>query len=85
MPGREENVAMIAVASPKRRVSPSASPKGFSVVATQDKEGVRIGGWKLLDAFPSPHEIFQRPFTALKIVILQILKGPADTEGRVSL
>ena len=68
---------VVAVSAPPRAVSPTGAPEGLPVKAAQDEKRLRIGGRKVLDTLPGPHQILQRLLVAVGILVLQFGDRPA--------
>src|SRR5207244_9040347 len=81
VPGREQDVAVVAVAAPPSGTAPPGSAKGFAVVAAENEERARILRRELLDPLPGAHEVLERLLVAARVVALEVRDRPADAQG----
>ncbi len=74
MPGRKEDVSMIAIAAPPGWICDSWAAEGLAVEAGDAEEGVRVVGWQCLDPPPCPHQVLEDRGVLLAVVqVLDIL------------
>jgi len=80
VPGREQHVAVVAVAAPIASGSPTRPAEWCAVITGELVKRLRVGGWARLHADPGTPEIFERFPVSVLVILLQLLNGSPDTQ-----
>ena len=85
VPAREQDRAVLAITAPPRRIGLARAAERLAVIAADDEERVRVGRGQLLDAFPRPHQGFERRLVAAVVVFLQVGNRAAHAKSHVAI